>query len=158
MHTIMKPAPAFVMKKQLLTIPFFGWTLANATNIAIDRDTGSTSLKIIIKKSKEYLKEGHNIIIFPQGTRVPNNSTVEEYPYKIGFVVLAKELKVDVVPIALNSGKYWSKKQFLKYPGTIRMEVMDPIKYEDIKKMKNKEIFKTIETLIEDKSKELNNF
>lgn len=156
MHTIMDRVPAFVLKKEMLSVPIWGWTLSNGTHIGIDREKGISSLKKIVKESKYYLKKNRNIIIFPQGTRVPYNSNVEDYPYKIGFVVLAKELGVDLVPVALNSGKLWKKKQFIKHPGTITMEFMDPIKYEDIKKMKNSEILNTVEKLIEDRCRGLN--
>ena len=75
---------------------------------------------------------------------------------RIGFVVLAKELGVDLVPVALNSGKLWRKKQFMKYPGTITIEFMEPIRYEDIKRMKNGEILDTVENLIENRCNILN--
>lgn len=156
MHTIMDKAPAFVLKKEMLSVPFFGWALSNGTHIGIDRKEGLTSLKKIVKESKLYIKKDKNIIIFPQGTRVPYNSNTNDYPYKIGFVVLAKELGVDLVPVALNSGKLWKKKQFMKYPGTITMEFMEPIRYEDIKKMKNKDILHMVENLIENRCRELN--
>lgn len=156
MHTIIKPSPIYILKKELLLIPFFGWVLKLADKIAIDRKGGAKSIKKILKESKEYIKDGHSIIIFPQGTRVPFNSATETYPYKTGFIALIKEMGIDILPVALNSGKYWSKKQFLKYPGTITMEFMDPIKYEDIKKMTKDELLKKLEYIIENKSKELN--
>ncbi|MDD2840347.1 MAG: lysophospholipid acyltransferase family protein [Rickettsiales bacterium] len=156
MHTFMKPAPVFILKRELLFIPFFGWCLATASKIAIDRSGGASSLKKVLKEGKKYIKEGHNIIIFPQGTRVPPYSTIKEYPYKTGFIALIRELGVDIVPMALNSGKLWRKKQFLKDSGTITMEFMDPIKYEDIKKMSKEELLLKLENIIESKSKELN--
>ena len=156
MHTIMDRAPAFVLKKEMLSVPFFGWALSNGTHIGINRKEGLTSLKKIIRESKKYLATGHNIIIFPQGTRVPYNSDINDYPYKIGFVVLAKELGVDLVPVALNSGKLWKKKQFMKYPGTITMEFMEPIKYKNIRRMKNKDILNAVKSLIENRCDILN--
>ena len=135
MHTFMKPAPVFILKKELLWVPFFGWCLATASKIPIDRSVGASALKKVLKEGKEFVKEGHNIIIFPQGTRVPPEKSIVEYPYKTGFIGLIRELGADVAPMALNSGKFWKKKQFLKRSGTITMEFMDPIKYEDIKKM-----------------------
>lgn len=155
-HTFMKPVPCFVLKKEMLNVPFFGWHLSNATCIPIDREEKITSLKKIIKESKKFLKLGHNIIIFPQGTRVPYNSTTEKYPYKIGFAVLARELGVDVVPIALNSGKLWKTKQFLKHKGVITMEFLNPILYDDVKKMKNNEIVDLFQDKIENTCKRLN--
>ena len=153
----MKPVPCFILKKEMLKVPFFGWHLSNATCIPIDREEKITSLKKIIKESKKFLTLGHNIIIFPQGTRVPYDATTEYYPYKIGFAVLAKELGVDLVPIALNSGKFWKTKQFLKHKGTITMEFLDPVPYADVKKMKNSEIVDLFQNKIESACKKLNN-
>ncbi|HSQ97683.1 MAG TPA: lysophospholipid acyltransferase family protein [Rickettsiales bacterium] len=156
MHTFMKPAPVFILKKELLFVPFFGWCLATASKIAIDRKAGASALKQVLKEGKEYIEEGHNIIIFPQGTRVPPEAKTKEYPYKTGFIGLIRELGADIVPMALNSGKLWRKKQFLKYSGTITMEFMDPIKFEDIKKMSKEELLTKLENIIEKKCEELN--
>ncbi len=156
MHTFMKPTPVFILKKELLFIPFFGWCLALASKIAIDRSGGVGSIKKILREAKKYIEEGHNVVIFPQGTRVPPDSTIEKYPYKTGFIALIREMGADIVPMALNSGKLWKKKQFLKHPGTITMEFMEPIKYEDIKKMSKEELLEKLENIIESKCKELN--
>lgn len=156
MHTFMKPVPVFILKKELLMVPFFGWCLALASKIAIDRGGGAGSIKQILREGKEYIKEGHNIVIFPQGTRVLPGSPVSEHPYKTGFIALIKQMGADVVPMALNSGKLWKKKQFLKEPGTITMEFMEPIKYEEIKAMDKDELLKKLENLIETRSNELN--
>ena len=156
MHTFMKPAPVFILKKELLWVPFFGWGLALASKIAIDRGGGATSVKKIIKEGKAYIKEGHNIIIFPQGTRVPPQSTIKDYPYKPGFIALIKSIGADIVPMALNSGNLWKKKQFLKPSGTITMKFLDPIKYEDIKDLSKEEIIAKIEKIIESESQKLN--
>ena len=98
----------------------------------------------------------HNIIIFPQGTRVPPQSTIKDYPYKPGFIALIKSIGADIVPMALNSGNLWKKKQFLKPSGTITMKFMDPIKYEDIKDLSKEEIIAKIEKIIEPESQKLN--
>jgi len=156
MHTFMKPAPVFILKKELLMVPFFGWCLALASKIAIDRNGGAGSIKKILREGKQYIREGHNIVIFPQGTRVPPNSNAEEYPYKTGFIALIREIGADVVPMALNSGNIWRKKQFLKHSGTITIEFMDPIKCEAIKKMSKEELLKKLQNIIEAKSQELN--
>ncbi len=156
MHTFMKPAPVFILKKELLMVPFFGWCLALASKIAIDRGGGAGSLKKILREGKKYIEEGHNVVIFPQGTRVLPDADAKDYPYKTGFIALVREMGADVVPMALNSGKLWRKKQFLKHSGTITMEFMDPIKYEDIKKMSKEELLKKLENTIESKSRELN--
>lgn len=156
MHTFMKPVPVFILKKELLMVPFFGWCLALSSKIAIDRDGGAGSIKKILREGRIYIKEGHNVVIFPQGTRVPPESTAKQYPYKTGFIALIKEMGVDIVPMALNSGKLWKKKQFLKHSGTITMEFMEPIAYEEVKKMSKEELLNKLENIIETKSHELN--
>lgn len=156
MHTIMKPAPVFILKKELLKVPFFGWCLNLASRIAIDRSGGAASIKQIIKEGKMYISEGHNIIIFPQGTRVLPESNVRDYPYKPGFIALIREMGADIVPMSLNSGRYWRKKQFLKPKGVITMEFMDPIKYDDVKKMSKDELIQILQNIIETKTQELN--
>ena len=156
MHTIFNPVPVFIFKKELLKVPFFGWCLNLASGIAIDRHGGINTIKQIITQGRSYLLEGHNIVIFPQGTRVLPNANVLDYPYKTGFISLIKELKVDVIPMSLNSGKIWKKKQFLKNSGTITMEFMSPIKYDTIKDLNKNEIVSMIENIIETKTIELN--
>lgn len=156
MHTFMKPSPVFILKKELLLIPFFGWCLAMASKIAINRSGGAGSIKKILREGRSYIKNGQNIIIFPQGTRVLPNCTTKECPYKTGFIALIRDMGADIVPMALNSGNLWRKKQFLKHSGTITMEFLEPIKYEDIKKMSKEELLEKLENIIEPKCKELN--
>ncbi|GMO60843.1 MAG: lysophospholipid acyltransferase family protein [Rickettsiales bacterium] len=155
MHTFMRPAPIYVLKKQLKYVPFMGWCLASSNQIAIDRSAGGAAVRIILKEGKKYLAKGHNIIIFPQGTRTPPTATLEEYPYKVGFLGMIKQFKVDIVPLALNTGKYWGKGQFIKKSGVIKMEYMEPIKYEDIKDLTNEELLVKLRDIIEKRSKEL---
>lgn len=116
--------PAFVLKKELFWIPIFGQGLAGMGPIAIDRKAGTQALKEIIKKGKAALSEGRDVIIFPEGTRYSPDA---DPSYKIGAAMLALQAKTDVIPIALNSGCYWKKGQFLKYPGTIRVVIGPPI-------------------------------
>ena len=156
MHTFMRPVPVYILKRELLMVPFFGWVLNLSSRIAINRNGGAKTIKQIVKEGNFYLKEGHNLVIFPQGTRVHIDSTTSDYPYKSGFVALIKNLKVDVIPMSLNSGKYWSKKQFLKQKGVITMEYMKPIKYNELKNLTKEEIILKLENIIETKSQELN--
>lgn len=156
MHTFMRPTPVFILKKELLMLPFFGWCLALASKIAIDRGGGANSIKKIVKEGKKYIEEGHSIVIFPQGTRVPPDSSIEQYPYKPGFIALIKSMEADIIPMSLNSGKLWGKKQFLKYPGTITIEFMQPIIYSEINNMSKEKLLEKIENIIETKSKKLN--
>ncbi len=118
------PKHAWVVKKELIKIPFFGWGLTALRSIAIDRAAGIKSLKMIAKQGEERLKEGLSIIIFPEGTRTKPG---EQPDYNVGGAFLAKKNKVEVLPIAHNAGDYWGKSSFLKKPGTIIMRIGKPI-------------------------------
>ncbi|MGD9665435.1 MAG: lysophospholipid acyltransferase family protein [Novosphingobium sp.] len=116
--------PAFVLKKELLWIPIFGTGLAGMGPIAINRKAGTQALKQIIKQGKAAMSQGRDVIIFPEGTRTRPGAKPD---YKIGVAMLALQAKTDVIPIALTSGCYWKKRQFLKYPGTIHVVIGPPI-------------------------------
>lgn len=119
--------PAYIYKKELLNVPLYGWYVKYMTGIKVDRQGGAGALKNMIRQSKEVLKKGHNIIIFPQGTRVPVGSSVEKYPYQVGVAALYLACDVPVVPAALNSGQLWKKGALIRKSGTITLEFLDPI-------------------------------
>ncbi|HWJ76438.1 MAG TPA: lysophospholipid acyltransferase family protein [Kaistia sp.] len=116
--------PAFVMKRQLMMIPLFGWYTWKAGMIAVDRAGGSKALRKLAADSKTAAAEGRQIILFPEGTRRPVGAPPD---YKFGIIHLYRELKVPVIPIALNAGLYWPRRSFMRYPGTIVIEVLEPI-------------------------------
>ncbi|MBZ9937348.1 1-acyl-sn-glycerol-3-phosphate acyltransferase [Mesorhizobium sp. BR1-1-16] len=116
--------PAFVMKRQLMMIPLFGWYTWKAGMIAVDRAGGSKALRKLAADSKAAAAEGRQIILFPEGTRRPVGAPPD---YKFGIIHLYRELKVPVIPIALNAGLYWPRRSFMRYPGTIIIEVLEPI-------------------------------
>jgi 1-acyl-sn-glycerol-3-phosphate acyltransferase len=116
--------PTFVMKRQLMLIPLFGWYTWKAGMIAVDRAGGSKALRKLAADSKAAVAEGRQVILFPEGTRRPVGA---EPDYKFGIIHLYRELKVPVYPIALNAGLYWPRNDFRRYPGTILVEVLDPI-------------------------------
>ncbi len=118
------PKHAWVVKKELIKIPFFGWGLTALRSIAIDRTAGIKSLRMIAKQGEERLKEGLSIIIFPEGTRTQPG---EQPDYNVGGAFLAKKNKVKVLPIAHNAGDFWGKSSFLKKSGTIIMRIGKPI-------------------------------
>jgi 1-acyl-sn-glycerol-3-phosphate acyltransferase len=155
MHTFLNPSPIFILKKQLTFVPFMGWCLASVNHIAIDRNAKTRAMIKMIKDAKRYIKRNHSIIIFPQGTRVPIDATVEEYPYKTGFIGLVEHCELDIVPMALNSGICWGKKQFMKEEGIITMRYLKPIPYGDLKGLSKKEILIKIQSIIEPESKKL---
>ena len=118
------PAPAFVMKRELARIPWFGWYAAKAGCIDIDRSGGATTLKRMVAEAKVMFARGSQVVIFPEGTRgqpgVPGD-------YKPGIAALYRELDVPVYPVATNSGAHWPAHGFLRRPGTIVFEYLEPI-------------------------------
>jgi 1-acyl-sn-glycerol-3-phosphate acyltransferase len=115
-------SPATVLKRELLTIPFYGWFLWKATAIAIDRGGGARALRKMANAAQSVLREGRPILIFPEGTRKKPGAVPD---YKPGVAGLYTMIDVACVPVALNSGRYWTG--FLKRPGTIVLEFLEPI-------------------------------
>ena len=116
--------PAYILKRELLRIPFWGWYLWRMRMIAIDRSAGGSGLKDMIRQSKAVTASGRPIVIFPEGTRTKPGAPPA---YHSGIAALYNQLKIPVIPVALNSGLYWGKDAFLKYPGTIILEFLPPI-------------------------------
>jgi 1-acyl-sn-glycerol-3-phosphate acyltransferase len=115
-------APATVLKRELLHIPFYGWFLWKATAIPIDRAAGASALRKMAAAARGVLAEGRPILIFPEGTRKKPGAAPD---YKPGVAGLYGMLGVECVPVALNSGVYWTG--FLKRPGTIVLQFLEPI-------------------------------
>jgi 1-acyl-sn-glycerol-3-phosphate acyltransferase len=116
--------PAFILKRELTWIPVFGWLLVRGGMIAVDRAAGLSALSRMTKRAIAAVRGGRQIIIFPEGTRRPPGA---EPAYKFGVAHLYRQLGVPCVPIALNSGLFWPRRQFLRRPGTIIVEVLEPI-------------------------------
>jgi 1-acyl-sn-glycerol-3-phosphate acyltransferase len=116
--------PAYIMKRELMWIPFFGWYAWKAGMIPIDRSKRSQALAEMNACARRELARNRQIIIFPEGTRRPPGA---EPKYKYGVAHLYVETGVPCVPIALNSGLFWPRRSIRRYPGTIRVEVLDPI-------------------------------
>jgi 1-acyl-sn-glycerol-3-phosphate acyltransferase len=115
-------APAIVLKRELLRIPFYGWFLWKVTAIPIDRAAGASALRKMADAARDVLRGGRPILIFPEGTR---KKPGEAPDYKPGVAGLYGLLDVPCVPVALNSGVYWTG--FFKRPGTIVLEFLEPI-------------------------------
>lgn len=113
--------PAFILKRELLWIPFFGWYLGKSGVIAIDRSAGTKALKAMVKGAEDAAAQGRPVVIFPEGTRAPPG---EKLPYHTGIAMIYGALKLPVVPIALNSGLFWRRRGFMKKPGTIVIEAL----------------------------------
>lgn len=139
----------FILKKELTYIPIFGWAQHFYGMIAVDRSAGGATLKKLLKEAKDRMKKGRPIIIFPEGTRTKPGLTTE---YKPGLVFLYQNLNVPVVPVALNTGLFWAKNSFLRYPGTIIIEFMEPMPLG----MEKKAFMTELQQRIEAKCAELN--
>jgi 1-acyl-sn-glycerol-3-phosphate acyltransferase len=115
---------AYVLKKELLYIPFFGWALATTDMIHIDRTKKTKALAKVIEQGEQLLKKGLWILMFPEGTRtLPGHQT----KYKSGGAKLALASGAVVIPIALNTARVWPKNTFIKRPGTVDVVIGKPI-------------------------------
>ena len=118
--------PVFILKKELMKIPFFGWCLKKIGAVAIVRDTATKeNLNFFDKILNQINKSKRPLLIFPQGTRVPYK---ERPDFKKGVARIYEALKLPCVPVALNTGKVWPKNSFNKYPGKITISFLEPIK------------------------------
>ena len=108
--------PVIVLKDELKWIPLYGWFCLKFEHILVKRDKASVALKALIKDSQARAAEGREILIFPEGTRSVPGAAPD---YKPGYVAMYEALGVPAVPVALNSGLYWPRRSFLRYPGTI---------------------------------------
>lgn len=145
------PTTSYVLKKELTYIPFFGWSQHFYGMIPIDRKAGSAAMKTMLKGVRTRLEENRPIIIFPEGTRCQPGTTKG---YKSGFLFVAENLDLEIIPVAVNTGLFWAKSSFLRYPGTAVFEFMEPMRF--TKGMDKKEFMAELEKRIEDKCAELN--
>jgi 1-acyl-sn-glycerol-3-phosphate acyltransferase len=117
--------PIFILKKELLKIPLFGWYLRKIGSIEIIRETTTKdNLNFFDKIKKTLQKSNRPLLIFPQGTRVKFD---ERTSFKKGVARIYDSLKLPCIPVALNSGKIWPKSSFIKYPGDIHVSFLEPI-------------------------------
>lgn len=137
------PLHVWVVKRELLWIPFFGWILALSSPIALNRSKGREAMRELLAKGKEKLERGFSIVIFPEGTRTPYG---EKGKYKIGGALLAKHAGVVVLPVAHNAGKFWGRNAFIKKPGVVQMVIGAPI---DTADLTAEEIIRRVEDWIE---------
>ncbi len=143
------PAQTWVLKRELMWIPLFGWALALMRPIAIDRGAGRKAIEQVIEQGRERLQSGIWVVVFPEGTRVAPGARKR---YGIGGAVLAAETGYPVVPVAHNAGSFWLRRGFLKKPGTVRVVIGPAI---DPRGKKAEEIIKKAEEWIENRMVEL---
>jgi 1-acyl-sn-glycerol-3-phosphate acyltransferase len=122
--TVQFPKPTFVIKRELKWLPIFGQYTVKAGMIHVDRAAGPSALRYIAGRARTELAKGRDIIIFPEGTRRPPGAPPDYHP---GVAHLYRALGVPVVPVALNSGLFWPRRRFLRYPGTIVIEFLPAI-------------------------------
>lgn len=116
--------PAYVLKRELLYLPLFGIYLLRAGMIPVDRQGRASALKRMLAAARQRRQQGRDLLIFPEGTRVPVG---EHRPYHPGVAALYGHLDLPVVPVALNSGLFWGRRAFNKKPGRITVEFLPAI-------------------------------
>jgi 1-acyl-sn-glycerol-3-phosphate acyltransferase len=143
------PPQVWVLKRELLWIPFFGWALALTSPIAIKRSDGKGAMKQLLEQGKQRLAQGFCVVVFPEGTRIPYG---QRGKYKIGGALLAASSGVPAIPVAHNAGRLWGRNAFSKHPGLITMSIGAPI---ETKGLKAEEINQRAEAWIENEIQNL---
>jgi 1-acyl-sn-glycerol-3-phosphate acyltransferase len=149
---ILVPAYVWILKRNLLYIPFFGWALAVMGTIAIRRGNPREAIKQVIQQGEGFLKQGRWVVIFPEGTRTAPG---ERGKYQPGGISLAQKAEVGILPMAHNAGVCWPKRGFIKKPGTIRVRFLPFISAEEVAAAKRNDLLTRLETDIEAATTEL---
>ena len=142
------PRSAFVMKQELAWVPWLGWYARKAGAIVIDREGGAATMRQVIREGIPLFKSGAQIVIFPEGTRQTPGTPPD---YKPGIAALYRELNVPVYPVATNAGVHWPAHGFMRKPGLIVFEYLEPIP----PGLKRAEFMRILQERIETKSNEL---
>jgi 1-acyl-sn-glycerol-3-phosphate acyltransferase len=140
--------PLFILKRELTWIPLFGWYLVKCGMIAIDRAAGGRSLLAMARRAGEAVRRGRQLIIFPEGTRRPVDAKPD---YKTGIAQIYVDCGVSCLPVALNSGLFWPRRTFMRYPGTLVVEFLDPLP----PGLSRREFITRVSTVIEDATRPL---
>jgi len=142
------PNNIYVVKEELVKIPVFGWCVSRAGSISVDRNAGMSALRKLVADTQARVDEGLNVVVFPEGTRSQVGSAGT---YQPGIAAIYKSVDAPIIPVALNSGVFWSRRSFLKYPGTILMEILPEIP----KGLDRRAFMKEIESRIESHTRAL---
>jgi 1-acyl-sn-glycerol-3-phosphate acyltransferase len=118
------PSSCFVMKRELMWIPWFGWYATKVKTIVVDRSAGASALRKLVREATAVFAANRQVVIFPEGTRKSPGAAPD---YKPGIAALYREIDVPVHPVATNSGVHWPRHGFLRHPGTIVFEYLEPI-------------------------------
>jgi 1-acyl-sn-glycerol-3-phosphate acyltransferase len=116
--------PAYIVKKELMNIPFFGWAARSLDCIEVDRKRGAEAIPLMMAQARAAIERGCRIVIFPEGTR---KAPLAKLDYRQGIARMYAELNVPVVPVALNSGLFWGRNSLVIWPGTARARFLPPI-------------------------------
>jgi 1-acyl-sn-glycerol-3-phosphate acyltransferase len=143
------PTASWLLKREILWIPIVGWAVKVYRPIAINRSAGHSAVNQVVSQGRERLAAGMGVIVYPEGTRVPPGQTRK---YGVSGALLATQTGTPVVPIAHNSGYFWSRRSILKRPGTIRVVIGPPI---DPAGMEPREINQRAQQWIESKIAEI---
>ncbi|MGH6968846.1 MAG: lysophospholipid acyltransferase family protein [Stellaceae bacterium] len=122
--TILFPDCAAIIKRELGWLPFYGWYVVKAGSITVDRGAAARALRRMVARAESVVAARRSIVIFPQGTRTAVGT---KQPYLPGIAALYQQLKLPVVPVAINSGLFWGRRRFLRRPGTVLVEILPPI-------------------------------
>jgi len=118
------PLPAFIAKRQLMDIPFFGWAARTLNTISVDRTLGGQAIPAMLADAADKVAHGSQVIIFPEGTR---KAPLALPDYRFGVARMYAALNVPVVPVAVNSGLFWGRNSLVLWPGTARVRFLQPI-------------------------------
>lgn len=121
---LLVPDAAYVLKRELLRIPVYGWFARHVGMIAVDRAAGAGAMRGLIRDAQAVLAAGRQVVIFPEGTRTAPGT---ELPYQPGIAALYARAGLPVIPVATDSGRFWGRRAFLKHPGTITIAIQPPI-------------------------------
>ncbi|MBE9536654.1 MAG: 1-acyl-sn-glycerol-3-phosphate acyltransferase [Proteobacteria bacterium] len=149
--TILPPF-MWVLKRELMYIPIFGWCLKALGHVGIDRKAGSSAIKQINREGKKILESGYSMVIFPEGTRITPG---EMGTFNPGGVGLAINNGVPVVPVAHNAGSLWRKNAFAKRPGKITVIIDEAIETKGVLPSNRKTLTEQVRTTIEKRMKEI---
>ncbi|MEG3640415.1 lysophospholipid acyltransferase family protein [Magnetococcus sp. PR-3] len=146
------PNAIFVLKKELLRVPIYGWALATSQQIAIDRGHPRHAITTLLKDGQSALKQGHSVLVFPEGTRVPIGEMGRFNP---GGIRLALTMGVPILPVVHNAGCVWPKGTFIKTPGTVRVRVGTPINTQGRSRSEWKAVMQELEEAMQELMDEL---
>src|SRR5438874_10373987 len=140
--------PLFIVKRELKWIPFFGWYVIKTGMIGVERNARLRSLKNMTRRAGVQVRKGRQLIIFPEGTRRPVDAPPS---YKGGVGQVYVDCAVTCLPVALNTGLFWPRRTFMRYPGTLVVEFLDPLP----PRLSRIEFIVRVRTVIEDASNRL---